>query len=109
MDLIRAEVVAVALAVGVLSLAIATTVATRHEPAVRGRRMRGLAPLVPWLGGLLVLVLLVRGSTAGAVIVLIATVLHAVVIRASEALRNRSLRRRAGPRRSPGRGGRGSG
>jgi hypothetical protein len=81
MDLIRAEVVAVALAVGVLSLAAATTVASRHEPAVRGRRMRGLAPLVPWLGGLLVVVLLVRGSTPAAVIVLLATIAHAVMTR----------------------------
>jgi hypothetical protein len=80
-DLIRADVVAVALVVGVLCLVVATTVAARHEPAVRGRRMRGLAPLVPWLGGLLVLVLLVRGSTAGAVLVLLATVLHAALTR----------------------------
>jgi hypothetical protein len=86
-DLVRAELVAVALAVGVVALVIATSVATRHEPAVRGGRLRGLAPLVPWLGGVLTLVLLVRGSTAGAVLVLLATIVHAVLTRARGLLR----------------------
>jgi hypothetical protein len=86
-ELVRAELVAVALGVGVLALLIATTVATHHEPAARGSRLHGLAPLVPWLGGLLTLVLLVRGATAGAVLVLVATVVHAVLTRARGLLR----------------------
>lgn len=80
-ELVRADLVAVALVVGVVVLGIATTVGGRHEPAVPGTRLRGLAPLVPWFGGLLVLLLLVRGATAGAVVVGLATVLHAVVTR----------------------------
>jgi hypothetical protein len=86
-DLVRAELVAIALAVGVAALVVATTLATRHDAAVRGRRLRGLAPLVPWVGGLLTLVLLVRGATAGAVLVLVATVVHAVLTRARGLLR----------------------
>lgn len=81
MDLVRADLVAAALVVGVLSLAVATTVAARHEPAGRGARLQGLAPLVPWIGGLLVVLLLVRGSVAGAVVVLFLTVLHAALTR----------------------------
>jgi hypothetical protein len=80
-ELVRADLAVVALVVGALVLAIATTVATRHEPAPGGRRLRGIAPLVPWVGGLLVLVLVVRGATAGAVVVGLATVVHAVVTR----------------------------
>lgn len=81
MDLIRVDLVALALAAGVASLAVATTVATRAEPAVRGGRLRGLAPLVPWLGGFLVVMLLVRGATAAATVVAVATVVHAAVTR----------------------------
>ncbi len=81
MSTVRAELVALALGVGIAALALATTVATRHEPAVRGGRVRGLAPLVPWLGTLLVVLLLVRGATAGAVVVGVATVIHAGVTR----------------------------
>ncbi|WP_052667307.1 hypothetical protein [Nitriliruptor alkaliphilus] len=81
MDLVRTDLALVALVAGAVVLAVATNVAMRHEPAVAGRRVGGLAPLVPWIGGLLVLVLLVRGSTAGAVVVGLATVVHAVVTR----------------------------
>jgi hypothetical protein len=88
-SLVRADLVALALLVGTLAIAAATTLAARHEPAVRGRRVRGLAPLVPWLGGLLVLLLLVRGATAGAVVVGTVTVLHAAVTRLRAALARR--------------------
>ncbi len=82
MDLVRTELVAAALLVGIAALALATTIATRHDRAPdRRRRWSGLAPLVPWLGGLLVLLLLVRGATAAAVVVALATVVHAVVVR----------------------------
>lgn len=89
MSLVRADLVAVALVAGALAIAAATTLAARHEPAIRGRRVRGLAPLVPWIGGLLVLLLLVRGATAGAVVVGLATVLHAVVTRVRAVLGRR--------------------
>lgn len=79
--MVRTDLALVALVVGALVIGVATTVAMRHEPAVGGRRLRGLAPLVPWIGGLLVLILLVRGATAGAVVVGLATVVHAVVTR----------------------------
>jgi hypothetical protein len=88
-ELVRAELVAVALVVGSLVLMAGTAIATRQEPAIRGGRVRGLAPLVPWIGGFLVLVLVVRGATAGAVFVAVATVLHAVVTRFREVLGRR--------------------
>lgn len=96
-DLVRAELVAAALAVGVVSLAVATTVATRHRPADRGARLQGLAPLVPWVGAVLVLVLLVRGSVAGAVVVLLLTILHAALTRLRTSLPRRGSRGRRPP------------
>jgi xanthine/uracil/vitamin C permease (AzgA family) len=93
---IRPELVAVAVFIGIGALAIATSIASRHEPDVRRGRVRSLGPLVPWLGSLLVVVLLVRGSPAAAVVVGAATLLHAVVTRSGEALRSRAARRRAG-------------
>jgi hypothetical protein len=95
-DTIRPELVAVALFIGIGAITIATSIAARHEPDVRRGRVRSLGPLVPWLGSLLVVVLLVRGSTAGAVFVGAATILHAVVTRSGEALRGRAARRREG-------------
>jgi hypothetical protein len=93
---IRPELVAVALFLGIGAIAIATAIAARHEPDVRRGRVRSLGPLVPWLGSLLVVVLLVRGSSAGAVVVGAATLVHAVVTRSGEALRSRAVRRRQG-------------
>jgi hypothetical protein len=88
-DLIRTDLVAVALVVGVLSLAAATALATRREPAVRGRHVRGLALVVPRVGVLLTLLLALRGSTAGAVALGVATLVHSLVTR----LRRSSARR----------------
>ncbi|MEX0836211.1 MAG: hypothetical protein WD010_08980 [Nitriliruptor sp.] len=81
MSTVRVELVALALGLGIAALAVATTVATRHETAVRGGRVRGLAPLVPWLGTLVVVLLLIRGATAGALVVGVVTVIHAGVTR----------------------------
>jgi hypothetical protein len=69
------------LLVGLIAMTAATSVSLREAPAPRGRRARGLAPLVPWLGSVLVVVLLVRGAIAGAVVVGVATLLHAGVTR----------------------------
>lgn len=81
MPSVRTELVAIALTLGILAIAAATTIATRQEPAVRGGRVRGVAPLVPWLGSLVVVVLLVRGSFVGAGVVAVATVVHAGLTR----------------------------
>jgi hypothetical protein len=96
---IRPELVAIALVLGIGSIALATAIAARHEPDVRRGRVRGLGPLVPWLGSLLVVVLLIRGSTIGAVVVGVATLLHAVITRSGEVLRSRAGRARTRDRR----------
>jgi hypothetical protein len=68
--------------VGVLTLGAATYVGLREPLPGRGERPGRLSLLVPWIGSVLVVVLLVRGSFAGAVFVGVATLLHAVVSRA---------------------------
>jgi hypothetical protein len=80
-ELVRTDLVAVALVAGVLSLALAAVLPTRREPAGRGRRVRGLALLVPRLGVLLTVLLLVRGATAGAAAVGVATATHVLLAR----------------------------
>ncbi|MTV25487.1 hypothetical protein FTX61_08710 [Nitriliruptoraceae bacterium ZYF776] len=80
--MIDPTVVAVLVVTGVAALALATVVAAREDAPVAGRRASRLAPVVPWLGTLLVVLLLVRGALAGAVVVGLATLLHAVVSRA---------------------------
>lgn len=86
-------VVLVAVGLGALALALATFVATR-DGAPDGRTPRGtaLAPLVPWIGTVLTLVLLVRGSPPAALIVAGATAVHAGVTRV-RAARDRPPRR----------------
>lgn len=75
--------VLVAVTLGALCLATATFVATRRgAPDRRTPRSTALAPLVPWLGTFLTLVLLVRGSFPVAIVVAIATLAHAGVTRA---------------------------
>ena len=73
--------VVVLLLIGLIAMTMATSVSLREAPAARGRRARGLAPLVPWLGSVVVVVLLVRGAIAGAVVVGLATLIHAAVAR----------------------------
>ena len=86
--------VLIAVAVGALALAVGTFVATRKgAPDARTPRGTALAPLVPWLGTVLTLVLLVRGATPAAVVVAIATAIHAGLTRL-RAARSRSRRRR---------------
>jgi hypothetical protein len=75
------SLLAVALVVGVVALAAATWAVTRRDTPPR-TRAAGAAPLVPWLGTVLVVVLLVRGSWPAAVFVAAATLLHAAVVRA---------------------------
>lgn len=89
MELVRTDLVAVALVAGVLSLAVAAALPTRPEPAARGWRVRGLALLVPRLGLLLTGLLLVRGTTAGAAAVGLATATHVLLgrVRSSAARR----------------------
>lgn len=81
MSTVRVELVVIGVTLGVLALVAATTLATRDAHAVRGGRIRGSAPLVPWLGTLAVVLLLVRGAIAGAVVVALATFVHAAVTR----------------------------
>jgi hypothetical protein len=69
------------LLLGLLAMGLATSVSLREAPAARGLRGRGLAPLVPWIGSVLVVVLLVRGAFAGAAVVGVATLLHAGLAR----------------------------
>lgn len=64
-------------AVGVAVLALATVVALRSaEPPAR--HAQRWSPLFPWLGTGLVVALLVRGATAGAAVVAVATLAHAL-------------------------------
>lgn len=67
--------------VGAAALLFAGVVAAREQAARPGRRARGVAPLVPWIGTLLVVVLLVRGAVVGAVVVAAAVVAHAALTR----------------------------
>lgn len=83
MDLVSAPLAIGLAVIGALALGAAALVAAR-EPLQRrsGAREPGmLSGLVPWIGSLLVVVLLVRGSIAGAVFVGLATLVHAGVTR----------------------------
>jgi hypothetical protein len=93
------SLVLVALVIGVGTLAAAAWVATRGGAgAASSTRAAGLAPLVPWAGTLVVLVLLARGAIAGAVVIGLLTVAHAVVTR----VRAIAARRRPRPARPSG-------
>ena len=82
MDVISVPLAIVLVTVGTIALLAAMVVARREPlPSRRGRPGR-LSLLVPWLGSLLVVVLLVRGAVAGAVVVGVATLAHAAVTRA---------------------------
>jgi hypothetical protein len=82
-DVVSAPLAITLAVVGALVLGAAALVAAR-EPLERRRAPGGgmLQGLVPWIGSLLVVVLLVRGSLAGAAFVGVATLLHAGVTRA---------------------------
>lgn len=87
-------VVLAAVGLGALALALATVVATRDgAPDARTPRGTALAPLVPWIGTVLTLVLLVRGSPPAAIVVASATAIHAGITRV------RAARHRPPPRR----------
>lgn len=89
MELVRTDLVAVALVVGVLALAVATALPSREPAGAGGRRGHGRVWLVSRLGGSLTLLLLVRGATAGAVAIGAATVAHAVFARVRAAVARR--------------------
>ena len=73
---------AVALVVVGAAALVAATVVARREPLPSGSgRPSRLAPLVPWVGSLLIVVLLVRGSFAGAGFVALVTLIHVGVQR----------------------------
>lgn len=78
---LSATTVAILLTIGVLALGAATSVAVRQPATASDRRVSRLAPLVPWLGSGVVVLLLVRGAIAGAVVVGLATLAHAGVAR----------------------------
>ncbi len=85
--------VLIAVSAGALALALATFVATRRgAPDRRTPRGTALAPLVPWIGTVLTLVLLVRGSWPVAVLVAGATAVHAGITRARAARAGASRR-----------------
>ena len=73
---------AVVLVVGGAAAMLAATVVARREPLPARRGGPGrFSLLVPWVGSLLVVVLLVRGAWAGAAFVAVATLLHTGVQR----------------------------
>jgi hypothetical protein len=78
---------------GGLVIAAATFVAVRGPAPPPSARSQRWAPLVPWLGSGLAVVLAVRGALAGAAFVALATLVHALVAR-WQAVRGRG----AGPR-----------
>ena len=80
MDLSTGALTALVIA-GCLVIAAATVVAVRNplpQPSGQGQRW---APVVPWLGTGLAVVLAVRGALAGAGVVALATLAHAIVTR----------------------------
>jgi hypothetical protein len=68
-------------ALGASALGLATWLAVRETPAVPGTRARAASPLVPWAGSALTVLLAIRGALVGAVVVLLATLLHAGLAR----------------------------
>lgn len=93
-DLVRLDVLAVAVVTAVVALGAATTLGLRTSAPARAARGRALAPLVPWLGGVLTLLLVVRGATAGAAVVGVLTVAYAVTTRLVAAVAGRARRAR---------------
>lgn len=82
MELISTPLAVVLVVVGTAALLGATVVARREPlPPRRGTPGR-FSLLVPWIGSVLVVVLLVRGALAGAAVVAVATLVHAGVQRA---------------------------
>ena len=81
MELISTPLAIVLVVVGAAAMAAATVVARREPLPSRSGRPSRLAPLVPWFGSLLIVVLLVRGSFAGAGFVALATLAHVGVQR----------------------------
>lgn len=81
MELISTPLAVALTVVGLAAMLAATAVARREPlPARTGGRSR-LSPLVPWIGSLVVVILLVRGAYAGAAFVALATLAHAGVQR----------------------------
>jgi len=78
-------------AIGLATLGLATMLALREPVVGDGRRPPPAAPLVPWLGSALVVALAVRGSFAGAGILLLGTLVYTVRVRWR--LRHRAARR----------------
>ena len=89
MELISTPLAVVLVVVGVAAMAAATVVARREPLPSRTGRPSRLAPLVPWIGSLLIVVLLVRGSFAGAGFVALVTLAHVGVQRYRAAVAGR--------------------
>ena len=81
MELISTPLAVVLVLVGAAAMAAATVIARREPLPSRTSRPSRLAPLVPWLGSLLIVVLLVRGSFAGAGFVALVTLAYVGVQR----------------------------
>ena len=81
MELISTPLAVVLVVVGAAAMTAATVVARREPLPSRTGRPSRLAPLVPWLGSLLIVVLLVRGSFAGAGFVALVALAHVGVQR----------------------------
>jgi drug/metabolite transporter (DMT)-like permease len=75
-ELISTPLAVVLVVVGAAAMAMATVVARREPLPSRTGRPSRLAPLVPWIGSLLIVVLLVRGALAGAGFVALVTLAH---------------------------------
>jgi hypothetical protein len=81
-DVISAPLAIVLVSVGTVALLAAALVARREPLPARAERAGRLSMLVPWLGSVLVVVLLVRGAIACAVFVGVVTLVHAGLTRA---------------------------
>jgi hypothetical protein len=81
MDLISTPLAVVLIVVGAVTLAAAALVGVRDPLPERGSPGRAVSVMVPWIGSLLIVVLLVRGSGAGAAFVGAALLVYVVVAR----------------------------
>ncbi len=81
MDLVSAPLAIVLVVVGTLTLGAAAVVGMRDPLPQRQAPGRALGVLVPWIGSLLVVVLLVRGAFAGAAFVGVAMLVYVGVAR----------------------------
>ncbi|MFA9429239.1 hypothetical protein [Egicoccus sp. AB-alg2] len=84
----------VLVAIGLVTLGLATALAVREPTVGPGRQPPPAAPLVPWLGSALAVVLAVRGSFLAAGVLLLGTLVYTVRVRCLLTRRHPPHRRR---------------